>query len=130
MENGKYKAKYFEIKSTEFGDRVHVYIDDFYIILPERFNKKINQQSHIEQLNKMNLNLVFNGKDKQCYNFLQLSFEECANDEKTDKDKSDEDDEENEDEESDNNDDDGSDTDVVQDQAVQDGPPQKKFKAN
>lgn len=75
---GEYKIKYMQIKPTEYGDRIHVFIENFFIILPERFNKKLNQINQIEELNNKKLKMVFSGKDKQNYNFLKLEFKEYS----------------------------------------------------
>lgn len=60
-------VKKFCLLETEYGMRVAVFFDDFYIHLPRRLGKKISRQHEMDQLNDLvgrtNLMFKFGGYD-------------------------------------------------------------------
>lgn len=76
MSTGCYKVKKFELKETEYGPKLQVFIENFFVYLPPRFTELINSQQLIDELNSKNYVMEYAGKDKMNFNFLQLKFTE------------------------------------------------------
>lgn len=75
LEIGDYTVSAFKLEEhARFGLKLHVYVDDFYLILPSRFADKINQQSQVDELNNQAIKLVYGGKDAGRFNRLKLDF--------------------------------------------------------
>lgn len=71
---GEYLVKSFSLKENQFGIRVYVEIDDFYLVLPARFSDKINSAEQLEELNENKFKMVYNGKNKNEFNKLMMDF--------------------------------------------------------
>lgn len=71
---GEYFVKSFKLKETQFGLRVYVEIDDFYLVLPARFSDKINSTEQLEELNENKFKMVYKGKNKDEFNKLMIDF--------------------------------------------------------
>lgn len=71
---GEYLVKSFKLKVTQFGLRVYVEIDDFYVVLPARFSDKINSAEQLEELNGNKFKMVYKGKNKEEFNKLMIDF--------------------------------------------------------
>lgn len=70
---GEYNIREFNLVETKFGLRLLAISDEFYIYLPARFSKKINEQHQIDELNKGRCTMLYNGKDK---NGVLLDFKQ------------------------------------------------------
>lgn len=74
LEPGDYIARKFMIVKSRYGKRLKVYIDDYFIYLPERHAIELND----ELLDVLNNNLVmlkYSGKDPKNGNRLLIDFE-------------------------------------------------------
>lgn len=71
---GSYTVKKFVLKDTNFGLRLLVLVDDFYLTLPQRFSDKISKAGQVEELNQRKFRLVYGGKDQQNFNMLKIDF--------------------------------------------------------
>lgn len=63
MERGEYPIKKFSVIATKFGDRIRVDLEDCHVYLPTRFQTKEFPQDRLDELNKKDVVLVFNGKE-------------------------------------------------------------------
>lgn len=71
LDIGEHKIKQFAIKDTQYGTRIQVTIEDFYVFLPARFSDKITSESEIDELNATPCIMIYKGKEKNC---IQLDF--------------------------------------------------------
>lgn len=71
---GEYFVKSFKLKETQFGLRVYVEIDDFYLVLPARFSDKVNSVEQLEEINENKFKMIYKGKNKDEYNKLMIDF--------------------------------------------------------
>lgn len=74
LSTGEYMVKSFKLKETQFGLRVYVEVDDFYLVLPARFFDKINSVQQLDELNENKFKMVYNGKNKDEFNKLMIDF--------------------------------------------------------
>lgn len=77
LQPGEYIVSLFEKYETDHGERVRITIDDFYMYLPERFNKSLSQEV-IDDLNKSPKIMVYGGKDVGAQNRLILDFKDAS----------------------------------------------------
>lgn len=77
VQPGEYIVSLFEKCETDHGERVRISIDDFYMYLPERFNKPLSHEK-INELNKTPKIMVYGGKDGDAQNRLILDFKEAS----------------------------------------------------
>lgn len=75
LEVGEYIVKSFKLKETNFGLRVYVEIDDFYLSLPPRFSDKINSAEQIDDINDKKFKMIYKGKNPEEFNKLMIDFE-------------------------------------------------------
>lgn len=75
---GRHPIHHFKLSQNNYGLKLYVYLKNMpnYIILPDRFTMKINQDSQIEALNLLDLTMIFAGKDKSHFNFLKIEIVE------------------------------------------------------
>lgn len=74
---GEHEIKSFMLRSAKYGDCVSVFIEDFYLILPDRFTQVIGQKRKIEEMNAGKYILIWKGKigsGKEAQ--LDIDFEE------------------------------------------------------
>lgn len=71
---GEYVVKSFKLKETNFGLRVFVEVDNFYLTLPPRFSDKINSAEQIAELNEKKFKMIYGGKDVDEFNKLIIDF--------------------------------------------------------
>lgn len=74
LDRGTYLVKSFDLKDTPFGIRLFVKIDDFNIILPQRYSDKINSDDQLKELNDGKYKMIYRGKNKDEYNKLMIDF--------------------------------------------------------
>lgn len=74
LPTGSYTVKRFHLKETNFGLRLLVEIEDFYLTLPQRFSEKINTQEQVKEINRGKWRLAYGGKDIANYNKLKIDF--------------------------------------------------------
>lgn len=74
---GEYIVNHFSICNTTYGDRIQIELDDKYMILPERFAKKLDQDK-IDALNRTPKIMVYSGKDSNYQNRLILEFRDSS----------------------------------------------------
>lgn len=72
--------KSFKLKDTQFGLRVYVEIDDFYLVLPARFSDKINSAEQLAEINENKVKMIYNGKNKDEFNKLMIDFVQLKED--------------------------------------------------
>lgn len=93
----KYKVhKLGTYKSTAFGKErlcIKVYIDDGYLILPERWDEKTKD---LKKLDIEKLYIIYNGREKGDYGCLQIKFWEEGDEEDEDESEEEEDKEDDE----------------------------------
>lgn len=63
LEPGEYPIKSFGLKSMAHGMCVVAYLDDCYVVLPDRFKQQIGQKAAIEELNAGQYIMKFDGKE-------------------------------------------------------------------
>lgn len=76
---GVYKVDYFKmIETANFGLKLQVHFElkeqKHHVVLPDRFVEKLTQDAQVQELNKRKYNMVYDGKDKSHYNFIQVDF--------------------------------------------------------
>lgn len=71
---GEYIARKFAVIKSTFGKRVRVYIDDYYVYLPERHAIELDENL-IELLNNNMVLMRYSGKDRDNHNRLIIDFE-------------------------------------------------------
>lgn len=74
LEIGEYIVKSFKLKETNFGLRVYVEIDNFYLSLPPRFSDKINSAEQIDEINEKKFKMIYGGKNPEEFNKLIIDF--------------------------------------------------------
>lgn len=77
LQPGEYIVTNFESSETNHGQRIRITIEDFYMYLPERFNKKLTEEV-LEELNKSPKIMIFSGKDASLQNRLVLDFKDAS----------------------------------------------------
>lgn len=77
LQPGEYIVTLFEKSKTDHGERVRITIDNYYMYLPDRFNKKLSQE-YIDELNKTPKIMIYGGKDVNAQNRLILDFKDAA----------------------------------------------------
>lgn len=77
LEVGKYRVKKFSLCDNLYGSgkRVMVWINNGYVILPQRMAKDINTKSEIEKLNQNNYIMIFGGKDEDPPHRINIDFD-------------------------------------------------------
>lgn len=73
---GEYKVQKFELIGTQYGQRIRVTCEDFFVYLPSRFSLRIGTQLQIDELNGKKYLMVYKGKDSNYNNRIMLDFEE------------------------------------------------------
>lgn len=71
---GSYTVKKFALKETSYGIRLSVYIEDFYLTLPQRYSDKINTEAHVEEMNRTRTRLIYGGKEPGQFGILKIDF--------------------------------------------------------
>lgn len=74
---GEYIVNHFSICNTTYGDRVRIELVDTYMILPERFVTKLDQEK-IDVLNRSPKIMVYGGKDSTSRERLILEFRDSS----------------------------------------------------
>lgn len=74
---GEHIVNYFSICNTKYGDRIQIELDDKYMILPERFSKKLDQEK-LDVLNRSPKIMIYSGKDSSYQNRLILEFRDSS----------------------------------------------------
>lgn len=80
LDVGTYIVKSFKIKNGDYGLRVLVEIDNFYMTLPLRFSDKINSEEQVAELNAKKWKMVYGGKNANEFNRLILNFKPIVED--------------------------------------------------
>lgn len=75
LEIGEYPVKSFGLKKMTHGDCVIAYLEDGYVVLPDRFKQQVGQKSLIEELNTREYIMKFGGKGGTSRGFVDVSFE-------------------------------------------------------
>lgn len=81
LQHGAYTVKTFKLKDTNFGLRVFVEIENFYLSLPQRFSDKINSEEQIAELNSKKWKMIYGGKDAAEFNKLIIDFKQVEEEE-------------------------------------------------
>lgn len=71
---GEYLINRFTFVDTNFGKRVRIDVDGFYMYLPERFSTLT--EAEITTLNSSQKIMIYSGKDAKHQNRLLLDFQE------------------------------------------------------
>lgn len=71
---GSYTVKKFALKQTNYGVRLFVYIEDFYLTLPQRYSDKINTEAHVQEMNRIGTKLIYGGKEPGEFGALKIDF--------------------------------------------------------
>lgn len=78
---GEYIPKLFKLADTNYGLKIYVSIDDFWIMLPTRYSDKINSDEQIRELNNTKFKMIYSGKDQNQGNRVMLKFKPLDDDE-------------------------------------------------
>lgn len=77
MQPGEYIVTSFEKCTTDHGERVRVTVEDYYLLLPGRFNTMLTQEI-IDELNKSPKIMIYGGKDASARDRLILDFKDAT----------------------------------------------------
>lgn len=78
---GEYLVKSFKLKETNFGLKLYVQINDYYLVLPQRYADKINSDEQLKEINEKKYKMVYKGKNKDEFNKLMIDFVALKSDE-------------------------------------------------
>lgn len=70
---GEYIVEKFSLMDTAHGERIRIDLAETYMLLPERFTKKLDEED-IDVLNKSPKIMVYGGKDSSNRDRLILKF--------------------------------------------------------
>lgn len=71
---GSYTVKKFHLKDSDFGMKLLVEVEDFYLTLPKRFRDKITTEAQVEEINRSRWRITFGGRDPGNFSRFKIDF--------------------------------------------------------